>query len=131
MSDPILAVETSTYLAAVIAGVISVAGIFVNRWFSRRQDTADATEKEANAAEKITDTAIKLMEPMKQEIAELKRKQQDAEVQRMADEREIQQLKEKIEAVERWAKLLYVQVIEAGLTPMTFEESEQLHNLGR
>lgn len=128
-------VDTATiYVPALIAAAVSIGGILVNRWFSKRQDTADAEKKEAEAEKIKADTAMILIQPLKDSIAELREELEDvkthAKEQAMADEERIEELTERVEAVERWAHLLFTQVLEAGVTPFTFEESEHLRNTG-
>lgn len=120
----IAAVDANVYLPAIIAGVVSLSVVFANRWFSKRQDTADVALTEAETEKVKADTARLLIQPLKDSIADLQRS-------RAVDEQTIRDLTTRVEAVERWAKLLYAQVIEVGVTPFTFEESEKSYAEGR
>lgn len=102
------------YLIIILALVGSPLVAYITVRASRPKVRADATKT-------ITDTALALVEPQKQRIVEMQER-----VDRL--EAKIERLEDEVDAVRRWAKLLWTQVVEAGATPMSFAESENLRD---
>lgn len=122
----IFAVATESYVTIILAGLLAIAGTVVANWLGRRKMSAEAEDSEASAAERFTRIAISMIEPLEDQVVELNKTVASLRESRTVDEKKIQELEGRLEAVEAWARLLFAQVIEAGKTPMTFEESEAL-----
>ena len=110
----------SEYIPIIIALIAGPVVAYITARLSRPKVRADAALSEAEASSVYTETALKLIEPLKRQIEELQR---DLALVRA----ELSELRDENNALHRWAKLLYTQVIEAGETPYTFEESERLY----
>jgi len=106
-------VDPSLYIAAIIAGIVSIVGVVITNRYSKRKDEAEAEAAEAQTADTFTDAALKLIAPLSARIDQLSTR--------------VVHLEEENAAVHRWAKILVAQVIENGGTPITLDEAENLH----
>ena len=91
----------STIIAAAIASLLSLQAVRIQE---RRQKDATETEN----AEKVSNMAVKLIEPLENRIVKLEKKIKDLEQER--------------DDLKDWAERLCCQVRDMGGTPVRFEE---------
>ena len=96
------------FLVATFAGVTSIIVAVITTWALRRKNAADA-------AKQLTEIALSLINPLQEEIDDLKKEQAYLEA-------EICKLKAENEMLHRWSQLLFSQVVESGDDPISFEQ---------
>ncbi len=106
--------DFGNYIPVLVALIAGPAAVWVTARISKPKVQADATRT-------LTEISLSLVEPQMKRIEAL-------ETHSVEQDRHIANQDTKIDALERWARLLFAQVIEAGKTPMSFQESENLHN---
>ena len=89
--------------APIIVPVIAAVAAILGSWLSVR---AGAKKADADAAETFTDIALKMVQPLQEEIDALKK--------------DVKYLKRENKMLHRWSQLLFAQVVEHGGEPIPF-----------
>jgi len=100
------------FVTATLSGVTALVVAVITVWAVRRKNAADV-------AKQLTDIAMGLIEPLEEQVADLKKEQAHME-------REIGQLKAENELLHKWSQLLFSQVVESGGEPISFEQVRKL-----
>ena len=98
--------EYAAVVSAVVAAVVSIVGVIVNR----RQTLASAAAQEATAADVTVSTALELLNPLRERVRVLEDK-----VEEMC--REIRSEREAMAELRDGVEVLTNQLIEAGHQP--------------
>ena len=106
---------TAEYIQVLVPVAVVIAGVLTS-WLtvraSKKKDAAAATQT-------LTDIAMGLVTPLKEQISELQEEM-------VSLEKEVANLKKENKLLHRWAQLLYSQVLEAGHDPISFERVQKL-----
>jgi len=100
------------FVIATMSGITAVVVALVTSWVARRKDKADV-------AKQLTDIALSLIDPLQEEIDDLKKEQ------KLLD-REVVKLKAENELLHRWSQLLFSQVVELGSDPIPFDRVQRM-----
>jgi len=106
-----------TILIAAIPGVLSLIVVVIQR----RKDLAVTKKEESNAADTITESAIKLVEPLKKQIETLESQVQELEA-RVAKQDEV------IHKLSVGCKKLTRQLLEHNITPIWTSDLLEEHS---
>ena len=98
--------DFTNYIPVLVALIAGPTAVFVTAYFSKDKVAADATKT-------LTEISLSLVTPQAKRIDDLVKQVGECSL--------------RIDEVEAWAKLLMAQVIEAGVTPVTFAEAQAIH----
>ena len=100
------------YVIPVLVSLIAAAATVGVSWLTVR---VGKQKQEADAAETFTDIALSLITPLTERICVL-------EETVLEQTKEIELLKKENQILHRWSQLLFSQVVESGVEPISFEQ---------
>jgi len=99
-------------IVSIVAALGTVLVAYLTVRAGKRKTAAEATQT-------LTDIAMGLVTPLKEQIDELTEELHNVEA-------EVSALKKENKLLHRWAQLLYSQVLESGHDPISFERVQRL-----
>ena len=100
------------FLVATMSGITAIFVAMMTSWVARRRGKADT-------AKQLTDIALSLIQPMEEEIGDLKKELRHLD-------REVVKLKAENQMLHRWSQLLFSQVVELGSDPIPLSRAQEL-----